>query len=116
MDKRILDIDYDALLGYLASLLEYSDTPDFFEFDNIQSYLAREVESMMTHDDPDTAADQCLIDILMADLGDDTVYHYLVTKGPGRVINFDGHPLKIPLVLIVVQRRKEWQLIPKRVM
>lgn len=115
MLKRILDIDYDALLEYMASLPAYSDDPGFLEFESIQSYLEREVESMMTCDDPDTAADQCLIDILMEDLQDETVVSYMVTQGVGRVITFDGHPLKIPLVQIVVQWRAPWQLTPKRV-
>ena len=115
MIKRVLDIDYDALLEYLATLPEYSDDPGFFEFESIQSYLAREVESIMTCDDPDTAADQCLIDILMEDLKDETIVSYVVTPTIGRVIMFDGHPLKIPLVHIVVQWRTPWQqLTPKR--
>ncbi|MNG46929.1 hypothetical protein D3C79_47930 [compost metagenome] len=114
MYKRILDIDYDALLNYLASLPEVADDQTFFEFDNLQSYLAREVELMMTCDDPDTAADQCLIDIMIEDLEDESVVDYVVTSTPGRVVTFDGHPLMIPLVLIVVQRRTPWQSIPKR--
>lgn len=115
MYKRVLDIDYDALLEYMATLSEYSDTPDFFEFEQIQAYLSREVESMMTCDDADTAADPCLIDILMEDLDDETVLSYMVTPGPGRVIMFDGHPLMIPLVQIVVQWRAQWPSIPKKV-
>lgn len=115
MIKRVLDIDYDALLEYMATLPVYSDDPGFFEFESIQSYLAREVDSMMTCDDPDTAADQCLIDILMEDLQDETVVSYMVTPGVGRVIMFDGHPLKIPLVHIVVQWRTPWQSTPKKV-
>lgn len=113
MLKRILAVDYDALTGYLLNRSDLDDDPgSYLEFDVVQAHLLNEVEKLMAF--PEDFQDGCenpeLLNILMDDLGPDTVLNATVTKGPGIVTRYGDHLLKLPLILIEAEWRLECQL------
>lgn len=113
MLKRILAVDYDALTSYLLTRSDLDDDPgSYLEFDAVQAHLLKEVEKLMTlpEDDRDCFFNPELLDILMDDLGPDTVISATVTKGVGIVTRRGDHLLKLPLILIEAEWRLECQL------
>jgi len=112
--ERILAIDYDALAGYLYNRLGMTDDPLNMEFERLHTFLAEQIEAMTAfpnEEDLEAVEDQDLTALLFAystDVG--SIVDITLTSGPGVVVRYGEHLLKLPLVLIKVEENiQSWR-------
>lgn len=112
--ERILAIDYDALAEYLYNRLGMTDDPLNMEFERLHTFLAEQIEAMTAfpnEEDLEAVEDQDLTALLFAystDVG--SIVDITLTSGPGVVVRYGEHLLKLPLVLIKVEENiQSWR-------
>jgi hypothetical protein len=102
MWKRIVQIDYEEVADHLL-VCHALDTPvEMLTFEQARNILAEHVELMMDESDYHRP-DEKLTDILFRHYTSGTIVSTHVTTRPGAVVIRDGHPLKLPLVLIELE-------------